>query len=100
MVLLTRNLAIDYGRQGIRVNAICPGFIETPMFHATVGGLPYKDAIREQHKLGRFGTADDIAGAAYFLASDDSAFVSGVALPVDGGYTAGHSYGIAQLFAP
>jgi NAD(P)-dependent dehydrogenase (short-subunit alcohol dehydrogenase family) len=100
VVLLTKNLACDYGRAGIRANAICPGFIETPMFHATVGGLPYKDAIREQHKLGRFGTADDIAGAAYFLASDDSAFVSGVALPVDGGYTAGHSYGIAQLFAP
>jgi NAD(P)-dependent dehydrogenase (short-subunit alcohol dehydrogenase family) len=100
VVLLTKNLACDYGRAGIRANAICPGFIETPMFHATVGALPYKDAIREQHKLGRFGTADDIAGAAYFLASDDAAFVSGVALPVDGGYTAGHSYGIAQLFAP
>ena len=87
VVLLTKNLACDYGRAGIRANAICPGFIETPMFHSVIDNLPYKDAIREQHKLGRFGRPEDIAGAAYFLASDDSAFVSGVALPVDGGYT-------------
>jgi NAD(P)-dependent dehydrogenase (short-subunit alcohol dehydrogenase family) len=98
VVLLTKNLACDYGRAGIRANAICPGFIETPMFHSVIDNLPYKDAIREQHKLGRFGRPDDIAGAAYFLASDDSAFVTGVALPVDGGYVAGHAYGIAQLF--
>lgn len=99
VVLLTKNLACDYGRSGIRANSICPGFIETPMFHSVIDNLPYKDAIREQHKLGRFGRPDDIAGAAYFLASDDSAFVTGVALPVDGGYVAGHAYGIAQLFA-
>ena len=96
VVLLTKNLACDYGRAGIRANAICPGFIETPLFDATVGQLPYKDAIREQHKLGRFGRPEDIAGAAYFLASDDSAFVTGVALPVDGGYVAGHAYGLAE----
>jgi NAD(P)-dependent dehydrogenase (short-subunit alcohol dehydrogenase family) len=100
VVLLTKNLACDYGRAGIRANAICPGFIETPMFHSVIDNLPYKDAIREQHKLGRFGRPEDIAGVAFFLASDDSAFVTGVALPVDGGYVAGHSYGIAQLFAP
>ncbi|HEX7096662.1 MAG TPA: SDR family oxidoreductase, partial [Acidimicrobiales bacterium] len=97
VVLLTKNLACDYGRAGIRANAICPGFIETPMFHAVIDQLPYKDQIREQHKLGRFGRPEDIAGAAFFLASDDSAFVTGVALPVDGGYVAGHAYGIAEL---
>jgi NAD(P)-dependent dehydrogenase (short-subunit alcohol dehydrogenase family) len=98
VVLLTKNLACDYGPAGIRANSICPGFIETPMFHSVIDNLPYKDAIREQHKLGRFGRPEDIAGAAFFLASDDSAFVTGVALPVDGGYVAGHAYGIAQLF--
>jgi NAD(P)-dependent dehydrogenase (short-subunit alcohol dehydrogenase family) len=98
VVLLTKNLACDYGPAGIRANVICPGFIDTPMFRSVIGGTPYKDAIRAQHKLGRFGRPEEIAGAAYFLASDDSSFVTGVALPVDGGYVAGHAYGIAQLF--
>ncbi|HEV8297853.1 MAG TPA: SDR family NAD(P)-dependent oxidoreductase [Acidimicrobiales bacterium] len=94
VVLLTKNLACDYGSSNIRANAICPGFIETPMFHAAIDPLPYKDAIRMQHKLGRFGRPEEIAGAALFLASDDASFVTGVALPVDGGYVAGHSYRI------
>jgi NAD(P)-dependent dehydrogenase (short-subunit alcohol dehydrogenase family) len=98
VVLLTKNLACDYGPAGIRANVICPGFIDTPMFRSVIDGTPYKDAIRAQHKLGRFGRPEEIAGAAYFLASDDSSFVTGVALPVDGGYVAGHAYGIAQLF--
>ena len=97
VVLLTKNLACDYGRAGIRANAICPGFIQTPMFDSVIADLPMTPAIKEQHKLGRFGRADEIAGAAYFLASDDSSFVSGVALPVDGGYVAGHAYGLSQL---
>ena len=67
------------------------------LFHAVIDNLPYKDEIREQHKLGRFGRPEEIAGAAYFLASEDSSFVSGVALPVDGGYVAGHSYGLSRL---
>lgn len=99
VVLLTKNLACDYGLAGIRANAICPGFIDTPMFRSVVDKLPYADAIRDQHKLGRFGQPEDIAGAAFFLASDDSAFVTGVALPVDGGYVAGHAYGVAKFFA-
>lgn len=98
VILLTKNLAIDYGRSGIRANSICPGFIDTPMFQSVVPHLPYADSIRDQHKLGRFGRPEEIAGAAYFLASDDSSFVSGVALPVDGGYTAGHWFGMAQAF--
>jgi NAD(P)-dependent dehydrogenase (short-subunit alcohol dehydrogenase family) len=97
VVLLTKNLANDYGRVGIRANAICPGFIDTPMFQAVIAANPAADAIREQHKLGRFGLPEEIAGAAFFLASDDASFVTGVALPVDGGYTAGHSFGMAKL---
>jgi NAD(P)-dependent dehydrogenase (short-subunit alcohol dehydrogenase family) len=97
VVLLTKNLACDYGRAGIRANVICPGFIDTPMFRAVIAELPMAPAIRDQHKLGRFGQPEEVAGAALFLASDDASFVSGVALPVDGGYTAGHSYGLSQM---
>lgn len=99
VVLLTKNLANDYGAFGIRANAICPGFIDTPMFRSVIDQLPYKDAIRKQHKLQRFGRPEEIAGAAIFLASDDSSFVTGVALPVDGGYTAGHAYGVSEMIA-
>lgn len=96
VVLLTKNMASDYGRIGIRANAICPGFIETPMFRSVIPHLgEIADRIRDQHKLGRWGRPSEIASAAYFLASDDSSFITGVALPVDGGYTAGHAYGLA-----
>lgn len=100
VVILTKNLALDYGRLGIRANAICPGFIETPMFRSVMDGEQFagqKQRIREQHKLGRFGRPDEIAGAAFFLASDDASFVTGVALPVDGGFTAGHWVGVTTL---
>jgi NAD(P)-dependent dehydrogenase (short-subunit alcohol dehydrogenase family) len=101
VILLTRNLAMDYGRRGIRANAICPGFIDTPLFQSVVGGDAFparvRDNIREQHKLGRFGRPEEIAGAALFLASDDASFVTGVALPVDGGFTAGHGVGVLEL---
>jgi NAD(P)-dependent dehydrogenase (short-subunit alcohol dehydrogenase family) len=100
VVLLTKNLAIDYGRLGIRVNAICPGFIDTPMFRAVMGTehmAEYREEYREHHKLGRFGRPDEIAAAAAFLASDDSSFVTGHALVVDGGYTAGMRTGLSSL---
>ena len=100
VVILTKNLALDYGRLGIRANAICPGFIETPLFDSVMNAEAFaeqKERIREQHKLGRFGRPDEIAGAAFFLASDDSSFVSGQALAVDGGFTAGHWVGITRL---
>jgi NAD(P)-dependent dehydrogenase (short-subunit alcohol dehydrogenase family) len=100
VVLLTRNMAIDYGRRGIRVNAICPGFIETPLF-GSVFEQPGMEAIRRRiadaHQLGRFGKPVEVANAALFLASDEASFVSGAALTVDGGYTAGHRFGVAEL---
>jgi Dehydrogenases with different specificities (related to short-chain alcohol dehydrogenases) len=100
VVLLTKNMAIDYGRMGIRVNAICPGFIETPMYDDVFSqpGLEEVAAdILREHKLGRLGRAEEIAAVAAFLVSSDASFVTGVALPVDGGYTAGRDHGITSL---
>jgi len=95
VVLLTKNMAIDYARAGVRVNVICPGFIDTPMFRSVFSMEATKamqEKIREAHQLGRFGKPVEIANAALFLASDEASFVTGVTLPVDGGYTAGHRF--------
>ena len=100
VVLLTRNMAIDYGPSGIRVNAVCPGFIDTPMTGFIFGmeGMPeVAEGYREEHALRRIGRADEIAAAAAYLLSDDASFVSGAAIPVDGGYTAGRDHGITKL---
>jgi NAD(P)-dependent dehydrogenase (short-subunit alcohol dehydrogenase family) len=92
VVLLTKAMAIDHGRQGIRVNCICPGDVETPMLpeDAKMRGLQWEDYIAgcANRPLGRVGTADEIAKAVLFLASDDSSFMTGAALVVDGGGTA------------
>jgi len=100
VVILTKNMAIDYGRAGIRVNAICPGFIDTPMLQGVFAMDGMTDVLADitaAHQLGRLGRADEIASAAVFLCSSDASFVSGVALPVDGGYTAGHRHGVSAL---
>ncbi len=100
VVLLTKNLAMDYGRRGIRVNAVCPGFIQTPMMDATLGDdsmAGIREQFREAHQLGRFGQPSEIASAIAFLASDDASFVTGTTLTVDGGMMAGHRVGISEL---
>jgi NAD(P)-dependent dehydrogenase (short-subunit alcohol dehydrogenase family) len=98
VVLLTKNVAIDYGRLGIRCNTICPGFIDTPLLNSVMDNMPeFRADVEKQVKLGRFGAADEIAGAACFLASDDASYVTGHSLVVDGGYTAGHSHGIVEM---
>ena len=99
VVLLTRNLAIDYGRKGIRANAICPGFIKTPLFEAVFNESLQEplERIIEATQLGRMGEAEEIADAALFLASDESSYVTGQTLVVDGGYTCGHRVGVSRL---
>jgi NAD(P)-dependent dehydrogenase (short-subunit alcohol dehydrogenase family) len=92
VVLMTKNMALDYSPQGIRVNCICPGGVETPMTAILrMEGLEaVGEKLRGLHPLGRFGKPEEIAAAALFLASDDASFVTGSSLLVDGGYTAGH----------
>jgi NAD(P)-dependent dehydrogenase (short-subunit alcohol dehydrogenase family) len=100
VVLLTKNMAIDYGSLGIRVNCICPGFIETPMMESVMGldvMAQYRERYRQEHKLGRFGRPDEVAAATLFLASDDASFVTGHALVVDGGFTAGMRTGMSDM---
>ena len=88
VVGLTRNFAITYASRGVRVNCINPGFIETPMTQEIRDAEPMRDQIVRQTPMGRFGTPEEIAKAALFLASDDASFMTGAPLVVDGGYTA------------
>ncbi len=90
MVLMTKAMAIDHGPQGIRVNAVCPGDTETPMEHADARnqGLSWDDYVHNAvsgRAIQRMATPEEIARAVLFLASDEAAFITGVALPVDGG---------------
>jgi len=91
VILLTRNMAVDYGRYGIRVNCLCPGLIETPL--TAILKMDELKAVRDKfidsHMLGRAGQPEEVAAAALFLVSDDASFVTGASLVVDGGFTAG-----------
>ncbi|MBZ5524479.1 MAG: SDR family oxidoreductase [Acidobacteriia bacterium] len=88
VLALTRAMALDHAAEKIRVNCICPGIVETEM----VASFGMDEAARRQriamHPIGRFGQPEDIAGIAVFLASDEAAWITGAAFPVDGGYTA------------
>jgi meso-butanediol dehydrogenase / (S,S)-butanediol dehydrogenase / diacetyl reductase len=91
-VLLARGLALDYATQNIRVNALCPGIVDTPMLRwsATQEADPEEALARYSaaQPMGRLATPEECAQAALWLASDRAAFVTGIALPVDGGLTA------------
>jgi NAD(P)-dependent dehydrogenase (short-subunit alcohol dehydrogenase family) len=92
MVQLARALALDYASQGIRVNALCPGIIDTPMLHFCAEAMPDPvaawNAYSSAQPMGRLGTSEECAEAALWLVSDAASFITGVALPVDGGFTA------------
>ena len=88
VVQFTRNLAVDCAADKIRVNCICPGYTETAMTEVLTTDPELGPALLERHPIGRFGRAEDIAYAALYLASDESSFVTGIPLAVDGGYTA------------
>ncbi len=85
---LTRDLAVSGAANNIRVNALCPGFIETPMTSGLRQDNAMNQGLVELHPMGRLGTADEVARCALFLASDESSFVTGTTLAVDGGYLA------------
>ena len=92
VVMLAKALALDYATRGIRVNALCPGIIDTPMLRQFADAMPDPAAAWATYEtaqpMGRLGTADECAAAALWLVSSESSFVTGVALPVDGGFTA------------
>jgi NAD(P)-dependent dehydrogenase (short-subunit alcohol dehydrogenase family) len=88
VVGLTRNFAIAYARRGVRVNCLNPGFIETPMTHAVHEVEAVRRQVETQTPMGRWGRPEEVAKAALFLASDDSSYVTGAPLIVDGGWTA------------
>ena len=89
IVAMTRSLALDYATKGIRVNCICPGTIDTPMAQTSIDIAEDKqaaiDALNAKHPMGRLGTAEEVASVAVFLAGSDSGYVTGQAIPVDGG---------------
>jgi NAD(P)-dependent dehydrogenase (short-subunit alcohol dehydrogenase family) len=92
VVLMTKCMALDYAKKNIRVNCVCPGEIDTPMFRqeAKTRGLPveeYRKQLSEYHPIGRLGFPEEVANAVAFLASDEAAFIIGAAFSVDGGYT-------------
>ncbi len=89
VVLMTKSMALDYGPSGIRVNCLCPGLILTPLTESVQQAKPVLDQMVSWHALGRPGRPEEVAAAALFLASDDASFVTGHALVVDGGWTAG-----------
>lgn len=92
LISLMQAVALDYAPYGIRANSICPGIIDTPMLDYAINQandpVQFRKWNEQAQPLGRLGTPEECANAALFLCSDDSSFITGVALPVDGGFTA------------
>ena len=89
VVGLTQTAALEYARRGIRVNAVCPGFVVTPMLDRLLGGDAALTArFAAAQPTGRYATPEEIAAAVVWLCSDAASYVTGLAMPVDGGYLA------------
>ena len=84
----SRSIAVEYGSYGIRSNSICPGLIETDMTADLMNDASLMQEWSKEYPIGRFGKPEDVANACLFLASDESSFITGTVLPVDGGFTA------------
>ena len=99
LIGLTRTLAVEWGAKGVRVNAVCPGWVKTEMDHKDQAGGSYSDSdITDHVPMGRFAKPDDIAQAIAWLCDDSkSGFVNGISLPVDGGWTADGSWQSLRL---
>ena len=91
IVALTRNMALDFASYQIRVNCVCPGFTRTPLTAALLLDAGREAKLLALHPLGRLGEPSDIANAIAFLISDESSWITGQAIAVDGGFTAGHA---------
>lgn len=93
VVLLTKAMALDHARDGVRINCVCPGSVDTPMLRGEMEEMGGVAAVlplfEDKHPIGRIASPEEIAAAVLYLASDEAGFVTGVALPVDGGLTAG-----------
>jgi meso-butanediol dehydrogenase/(S,S)-butanediol dehydrogenase/diacetyl reductase len=83
----SRSIAVEYGSYGIRSNSICPGLIETDMTADLMKDASLMQEWSKEYPIGRFGKPEDVASACLFLASDESSFITGTVLPVDGGFT-------------
>ncbi len=98
VIQLSRNLATDFAEHGIRVNCVCPGAIDTPLtaILKEKSLQPIRRQMEGHHLMRRFGQPEEIANAILFLASDEASFVTGLIMPVDGGYTAGRQYDLSS----
>ena len=88
VVGLTRTGAVDYAQEGIRINAVCPGYIRTPMIEGILSDPGAEERVVSRHPMHRLGTPEEIAEAVVWLCSDAASFVTGHAMTVDGGYVA------------
>jgi NAD(P)-dependent dehydrogenase (short-subunit alcohol dehydrogenase family) len=88
VVNFTRSLAIDHAAEGVRVNSVCPGFVETPMTDAYLDEEQFYEFVRGQTPMGRVAQPEEIAGITAFLASEKASYITGANVPVDGGWTA------------
>jgi len=88
VVNLTREMAVDYASEGVRVNSVCPGFVETPMTDAFLDEEAFYEFVRNETPMGRVAQPEEMAGIVSFLASDDASYLTGANVPVDGGWTA------------